>query len=69
MPSPKKRPAPTIGTVFEKQYKGKLHKLKVAQHKDKVLYQLGKELFPSPSAAAKSLTHTEVNGWKFWGID
>ncbi|MEM5426806.1 hypothetical protein, partial [Paraburkholderia ferrariae] len=62
MPSPKDRPTPKIGTVFEKKYKEKIYKLKVVKHEDRVLYQLGKELFPSPSAAAKSLSKTEVNG-------
>jgi len=25
--------------------------------------------YPTPSAAAKSVTGTDVNGWEFWGID
>lgn len=68
MPKRKIRPCPILGSEFIKEFKGKSHKLKVVKDGGKVAYQLGASIFPSPSAAAKSITKREVNGWKFWGL-
>lgn len=33
------------------------------------MFELEKKFFASPSAAAKTLTVAEVNGWEFWKMD
>jgi hypothetical protein len=69
MPSRKQRPNPKVGSEYVKEYKRKTYKLKVIKTGGSIAYELCGEVFPSPSAAAKSLTKGEVNGWKFWRID
>lgn len=69
MPAAKQRPKPTAGIEFVKKYNRKTYKLKVVKAEGDIGYELGGKLFTSPSSAAKSLTKTEVNGWKFWNID
>ena len=69
MPARKKRTNPRVGCEFVTRFKGKTYKLKVIKADGKVAYELGDTAFPSPSAAAKSITKTEVNGWRFWKID
>ena len=69
MPKRKERPNPKVGSEFIKEFKGKTHKLKVVKEGSAIAYQLGASVFPSPSAAAKSITKNEINGWKFWNID
>ena len=69
MPKPKKRSAPKTGTTFEKQYRGKRYKMKVRESAGRTVYGLGGQTFETPTAAAKSITKHEVNGWTFWGID
>jgi hypothetical protein len=69
MPARKKRPNPRAGCEFVKKFRGKTYKLIVIKAGSRIAYELGDTAFPSPSAAAKSLTKTEVNGWKFWKID
>jgi hypothetical protein len=69
MPKRKERPNPKVGSEFIKEFKGKTHKLTVVKEGAVIAYKLGTSVFPSPSAAAKSITKNEVNGWKFWGID
>ena len=65
----KSRPLPGIGSTFKKEYKGESYTLKVVQEEGKLMYYLGGKCYASPSSAAKSVTKTEVNGWRFWGID
>lgn len=60
---------PSVGSSFIKTYKDKSYTLQVVKSDSGVGYKLGKTVYTSPSAAAKSLTETEVNGWKFWKID
>jgi len=69
MPKHKERPDPKVGSEFIKEFKGKTHRLKVIKEKSVTAYQLGAAVFPSPSAAARSITKNDVNGWKFWNID
>ncbi len=52
-----------------KEYKGKTYTLKVVKTDRGIGYDLRGTVFSSPSTAAKSLTKTEINGWKFWRID
>ncbi len=69
MPARKPRQIPPVGAAYTKTYKNKSYTLKVVKSDSGVGYKLGSTVYPSPSAAAKSLTKTEVNGWKFWKID
>lgn len=66
MPKPKKRKAPNIGSIFEKIYKGKTYKLKVIYSPNGLAFELDGDIFKTPTAAAKSITKREVNGWEFW---
>jgi hypothetical protein len=52
----------THGTEFRAKYKGKLH-LAVVQ--DGALLLNGVR-YDTPSPAAMSITHSNVNGWRFW---
>jgi len=69
MPVRKKRMIPVVGTICSRTHKGKTHKMTVVRMSDGVGYKIGKEVFKTPTAAAKSITKTEVNGWVFWGLD
>lgn len=69
MPKAKQRPTPKIGSEFVREYKGKTYTLKVVRTESGVGYELRGTVFSSASTAAKSITKTEINGWKFWKID
>lgn len=70
MPKRKKRKMPSVGSVFTREYKGKTHKLKVVNlPNSEIGYELGKQTLRSPSAAAKLITGTEVNGWVWWRME
>jgi len=69
MPKRKKRALPTVGSLFERSYKGKVYRLKVIESQTGIAYELADRKFNTPTAAAKSLVKTEVNGWTFWKID
>ncbi len=68
MPKRKPRTPPKPGMVFEKTYHKKRFTLSVVNNGQEIGYKLDKTIYRSPSAAAKSLTKCEVNGWKFWDI-
>ena len=69
MPIPKIRTKPKVGSEFEKKYRQKLYKLKVVRSAAGIGYELDGIVYSSPSTAAKTITKSEVNGWRFWGID
>ena len=69
MAARKQRQNPKVGSEHVKEYKCKIYKLRVIKMGGSIAYELGGEVFPSPSSAAKSVTKGEVNGWKFWSID
>jgi hypothetical protein len=60
---------PKIGSQFEKKYGGKQYVLTVISEGGQTMFLLGKFSYRSPSAAAKTITGGEVNGWRFWSID
>ncbi len=68
MPKAKKRQAPPVGSQFPKTYKNVKYTLTVIKSDGGVAYKLGRAVFSAPSAAAKSITGSEVNGWRFWRI-
>lgn len=69
MAARKQHQPPKIGTVYEKSYKGILYRLLVVEIENRVFYKMGRTAFVMPSAAAKSITGTPVNGWRFWKIE
>lgn len=69
MPRRKQRDVPKNNSSYVRTYKGRQYKLTVRIEHDVPVYYLGRASFKSPSAAAKSITKREVNGWDFWHID
>lgn len=69
MPKRKERPTPKVGSSFEKIFHGKTRTLHVMKQDKGMCYEMDGKMFNSPSAAAKTLTKSEVNGWRFWGMD
>jgi len=70
MPAAKKRNVPAIGSVFTRGYKGQKLTLTVIQSKGGgVAYKLGRDVYRSPSAAAKAIVCAEVNGWVWWKME
>jgi len=69
MPKRKRRALPEVGATFERDYRGKQYRLRVVDKSGETWFEVGGRTFRSPSAAAKSITRSEVNGWVFWGID
>ena len=68
MPKAKKRTTPTAGSVFERSFEGKTHRLKVVKSSNGVAYEVSGRMFKTPTAAAKSIVKHAVNGWRFWKI-
>ena len=64
-----KRQSPPVGTRHKKRYKRKEYQMVVVRTKDGVGYSVSGKVYESVSAAAKSITNNEVNGWRFWHID
>ena len=69
MPKHKYRTPPPIGSVYDRRYKGVRARMTVVESADSAAYRVGDRDYKTPSAAAKSITGAEVNGWKFWRID
>ena len=65
----KERTHPIVGKEYKKTYKEKNFILKVIDDQGSILFKLQGKVFKTPTAAAKSITRYEVNGWVFWGID
>jgi hypothetical protein len=60
---------PKVGAKFEKTFKDKKYQLKIVSIPSGIGYEVGGQVFRSPSAAAKSIAKTAVNGWVFWRLD
>ncbi len=69
MAKKKARRNPPIGATFERTYVGRTHRLEIVSEDGTIRYKVGKDLFDSPSGAAKAIVKQEINGWVFWGID
>ncbi len=61
----KPRPQPPIGTECTRRHKGKTFTMTVVSTDGGLGYRVGRKVFSTPTAAAKSITNTEVNGWVF----
>jgi len=68
MPKRKKHITPKPGSTFRKEYKREHYILSVIEDGGQTHFRVGKTTFRTPTAAAKSITGSEVNGWNFWGI-
>jgi hypothetical protein len=62
------RKPPQIGKTYTKVFKGESYTVKVVPADSGVAYSTGGKIFNTPTAAAKSITKYEINGWVFWGI-
>ena len=58
-----------VGSTFERTYRHRKYRVKVVSVPSGIVYDLDGRPFRSLSAAAKSITKYEVNGWLFWKID
>jgi hypothetical protein len=59
---------PKVGTVIQKKYKKKVYSMVIVKDGSQVTFEVNGRKYASPSAAAKSITKSEVNGWKFWNL-
>lgn len=60
------RKTPKVGVLLEGTFAKKHYTLKVVQTADGLGYELNGKIYKTPTAAAKSITKFEVNGWRFW---
>lgn len=63
------RPLPKIGHIFETNHKGTVVRMTVIKDGKGIAYQVGSEVFRTPSAAGRYVTKGEVNGWRFWHME
>jgi len=69
MPQRKEHAMPKNNASYVHNYKGQRYTLTVRIENGAPFYYVNKASFKTPTAAAKSITGKEVNGWKFWHID
>jgi hypothetical protein len=69
MPRAKKRRPLPVGTKGHATHKGRDYTIEVVAADGGLGYRVGRAVFTSPSAAAKSITGKESNGWVFWHLD
>ena len=65
----KKRHSPSVGSKYIKTFRGKTYQMVVSRIDGGIGYTVSGKTYKSPSAAAKSVTKREVNGWIFWYMD
>ena len=63
------RPVPVSGTKYSRVYKGKKYTMTVIEKQGEVKYVVKGVECATPSAAAKCITNTSVNGYVFWKMD
>jgi hypothetical protein len=66
MGRPKDRKPPKVGVTFVRTFNHRKYQLKVVSTPHGIGYDVGGQVFKSPSGAAKSITKTSINGWVFW---
>jgi hypothetical protein len=64
----KEHQLPKVGSIFKRKHHGKLYKLRVIQEQGKIAFNVNGRSFKTASAASKSITKYESNGWRFWHI-
>jgi hypothetical protein len=66
MPKTKVNQMPPVGSIFHRTFNRKIHELTiVATERGGVAFMVNGNVFNTPTAAAKSITRYEVNGWVF----
>jgi hypothetical protein len=65
----KKRQIPQVGKTFSRYYKGVQYEMVVVKIGDNIGYKVDNIIYSSLSGAAKSITKSEINGWKFWRVN
>ncbi len=69
MPKRRQHKLPKIGTTFDRKWRDRPYRMRVVGKDGKAAFEVEGRVFATPSAAAKSITKQEVNGWRFWHID
>lgn len=69
MPKRKRHEIPSVGKKFSRVFKGKTYSMTVVKEGKGTGYKVGDTVYPTPTAAAKSVTSGAVNGWVFWRIE
>ena len=69
MPVRKTHSLPKVGDTFNRTFKHVQYTMTVVEEGNRIGYKVGNNVYRSPSAAAKSVTQTAVNGWTFWRIE
>ena len=62
------RKIPKAGLICNRIFAGKQYILKVVNWSNGLGYELNGQIYDTPTAAAKSITKFEVNGWRFWHL-
>lgn len=68
MPKRKAHKLPKVGDRFSRVFKDVQYTMTVVADGKRIGYKVGNNVYTSPSAAAESVTHIAVNGWRFWRI-
>jgi len=68
MPKRKAHKLPKVGDTFSRIFKDVKYTMTVVGEGKRIGYKVGNTVYTSPSAAAQSVTHQAVNGWRFWHI-
>ncbi len=63
------RTPPPVGSVYDRVFKGTQVRMSVVATADGIVFRVGDRDYRTPTAAAKSVTGNEVNGWSFWRMD
>jgi hypothetical protein len=66
MSSRKSRPTPDAGTEYRTRYKGTEFTMEVVKRYGKIGCLVDGMTYRTPSGAARSITGSNVNGWRFW---
>ena len=69
MPVRKAHVLPKVGDTFKRTFKHIQYTMTIVRGRKGIGYKVGDSIYSSPSAAAKSVTKTAVNGWIFWHIE
>lgn len=69
MPIKKSHRLPNVGDTFTRNFKGVKYTMTIVKAGKSTGYKVKDSVYNSPSAAAKSITKNDVNGWVFWRIE
>jgi len=69
MPARKEHVLPKTGKTFTREFGGIQYTLEIVNNNNGIGYKVSNNVYRTPTAAAKSITQYEINGWSFWGLD